>query len=205
MITHTQTKVIPRTETTPAKGNCWQTCAAAILELPIAVLPDQVAVEDAGWSFSNALIAYLAKHHGKGLAYWRQWDLRAPVSVNRDVFHIICGPSPRTPDNGVNHCIVGYAGAPFWDVHPSRAGLTGVNEFQFIVDLPADAPKLNIAFGTTDCLCSACGGVIAKPEKDPPPIVVREYPCQSGGNAFIGAEEWVHEYVKFVDTQPAAP
>jgi hypothetical protein len=198
MITHTQTRLIPHTDTQRAKGNCWQTCAAAILEIPIGSLPDQVDVEDAGWSFNNALIAYLAKHHGKRLVYLRQWDLAAPVTVNRDVFHIICGPSPRTAANGVNHCVVGYAGTPFWDVHPSRAGLIGVNEFQFIVDHAPGAELPNIRFADRDCLCPACGGIVAKPEREPPEIVVKEFPHDKG-TILVGAESWVHEYIRSVD------
>lgn len=202
MITYTQTRLIPHTETTRAKGNCWQTCAAAILEVPIASLPDQVDAEDAGWSFGNALIAYLWKHQGKRLVYLHQWDLRAPISVKQDVFHIVCGPSPRTATNGVNHCVVGYQGQQFWDVHPSRAGLIGTNEFQFIVDKTSDDPPPRILFGDRDCLCPECGGIIPKPEAEPPQILVKEFPV-AAGTVHIGAESWIHEYIKFVDVVSA--
>jgi hypothetical protein len=85
----------------------------------------------------------------------------------RDVHHIICGPTVRTATNGgQHHCVVGRAGKAVWDVHPSRAGLISVNELQFFVrvsrdELPEWTRKKE--FAGRDCLCPACGGVVAKP------------------------------------------
>jgi len=198
VITYTQTRMIPHTETERAKGNCWQTCAASILEVPIDALPNQVEVEDAGWSFNNALIAYLWKHHRKRLVFVHDYQLRAPIAVDRDAFHIICGPTNRTAANGVNHCVVGRGGREFWDVHPSRAGLIGVNEFQFLVDAAVDAEPPKIAFADRDCICPECGGIVPKPEAEPPEVVVKAF-TNDTGTVRIGAEPWVHAYIKSVE------
>lgn len=195
MIHHTQTRVIPQTETTKAKGNCWQTCAAAILDLPIEALPDQVDVEEAGQSFNNALIAYLWKHHRMSLVMLHQWSLRAPIHID-DVYHIACGPSPRTATNGVNHCVVCRAGTIVWDVHPSRAGLLSVNEFQFIVPAATDAQPPKVSFGDRDCMCPACGGIVAAEPSKPAEIVAQEHAAARGAIVRIGAEDWVHRYIK---------
>lgn len=198
MIQHTQTRLIPHTETAKAKGNCWQTCAASILDLPIEALPDQVDVEDAGQSFNNALIAYLWKHHRMSLVVLHQWAMRAPVCIE-DVYHIACGPTVRTSTNGVNHCVVARAGEIVWDVHPSRAGLLSVNEFQFIVPAAIDTIAPKTTFGDRDCMCPACGGVVAAEPRKPAEIIVREHATRAGGIVRVSAEDWIHEYIKNIE------
>lgn len=164
MIQHTQT--IAEMAEGKAIGNCWQTCAASILDLPAEALPDQAAIEREGWSFGNALSCYLAKHHSILRVLLYTWQLKAPI-IFHDVYHIICGPSPRTATNGgVNHCVVGRAGRQVWDVHPSRAGLIDVDEMQFFVKVEAsELPEWTreARFAGKDCMCPACGGVVSKP------------------------------------------
>lgn len=143
---------------TQAKPNCWQVSAAAILGVPVEELPDQVKIEEAGKSFNNALLAYLRRHHDKTFVVVEEGQRQAPLRVDPDAMHIIIGETERTPRNGNLHAVVGRGGELLHDPHPSRAGLTKVKDWHFIVPLWDTRRDYYNRWDPT-CLCPACGGV----------------------------------------------
>ena len=194
MIAHTQSRLEPATEGHAAKGNCWQTCAASILELPIDALPDQVEAEDGGWSFGNVLRAYLWKHHRKWLINIYEFQIKAPLRVDPDVYYIACGPTERTATNGgVHHCVVAKAGQMVWDPHPSRAGLLDAKELELLVDHDESMePPRPWSFGDDrDCLCPECGGVIPR-QREVEPIPADVLACPQGSYAHVAYTKLRH-------------
>ncbi len=138
---HTQTKLDP--------GNCWQTAVACLLDVEAEALPPQSEIEVAAttesrygghFSFQNAMQCYLQKHHGKSYVQVPVWQL-AQARVFGE--HVIVGPTVRTGTElpRVLHCVVGVDSAMAWDVHPSRAGLTEVLHFGFLLPRPDDWRK----------------------------------------------------------------
>jgi hypothetical protein len=159
MIPVTQTKThIPGEQ----RGNCMAACVASILELPIEAIPDVDAVERAGWHFTNVLSSYLAVHHG--LTYATVPDyLMGGVRVPG--YHVIGGPTVRTPATGIHHAVVGWDGKMVWDPHPARTGLTEVRDWSVLSPIPEAKRAEWWAGGERNpCLCPACGGVRPKPE-----------------------------------------
>jgi|GEM_PF-2772556 hypothetical protein len=142
MIEQTQTYVTPH-------GNCWQTAVACVLDLPAEDLPPQheiesmAAIEDgeryAGhFSYTNALNAYLTKHHSLGYLQEPAWKLGA-FTLSDPGYHLLIGPTVRTVVDGdgprIIHCVVGKHGEQIWDPHPSRAGLTRVISWGWLADV----------------------------------------------------------------------
>lgn len=145
--------MIPQTQT--HSDNCWQTAVASVLQVPAALLPDQHLIEGyaktntphAGhYSYSNALNAYLAKHHG--LAYlqdpaWKMLPflLRGPGFG----FHFLIGPTVRTVVDGskprIHHVVVAEDGTQVWDPHPSQAGLTRITSVGWLADITKIDPE----------------------------------------------------------------
>lgn len=123
------------TQSSVSPGNCWQTAVACILEIDPAELPDQVAIETTTPGlFMNAINAYLEQHHG--LMYSEVYDYQFGALLVRDPgWHLLDGPTVRTPTNGSEHVIVGRNGEPVWDPHPSRAGLTTVKRWGILAPL----------------------------------------------------------------------
>lgn len=142
MIQLTQTQLTPH-------GNCWQTAVACLLGVPAEELPDQHAIETeatyadrpnyAGHhSYSNALNAYLTKHHGLGYLQEPAWRIGS-FALREPGFHLLIGPTVRTKTDGdgprILHCVVGKHGGQTWDPHPSRAGLTRVISWGWLADV----------------------------------------------------------------------
>lgn len=138
-------------------GNCWQTAIACLLDLPAEALPDQHVIESrakdestedyAGHhSYSNALNAYLAKHHGLGYLQEPAWKLGA-FTLREPGYHLLIGPTVRTAVDGdgprILHCVVGKNGEQVWDPHPSRAGLTRVISLGWLADVSKIDPNDN--------------------------------------------------------------
>lgn len=161
---YTQTKTVDMPGMEGKYGNCWQTALECILDVPQGTLPDQVDCERAGHSVHNALQAYLRKHHGLEFIQINEWQMRVPMRVRSGVWHLISGKTIRTPKSGCHHAVVGRSGQQVWDVHPSRAGLSEVTGFDFLV--PATG-EWKVTFGPNkqDCICPACGGI---PDHGPP-------------------------------------
>lgn len=96
-------------------GDCARAVIAALLDLPIAVVPNFAQL-----GFYYRVDEFLAEH-----GHEIQWD-RNPLyhlTSGVDVYHYISGRSPRSKDGW--HAIVGLNGKPFFDPHPSRDGLAG--------------------------------------------------------------------------------
>ena len=112
-----------------ARGNCYQTCLAMLLGVPAADLPDQTAIREAGGDYEAAITAFLAR---RGLVLT---DLppsfgylgRVARSATRGL-HVMSGPGPR----GRPHAVVGRLGSIWWDPHPSREGLLGVETWSVL-------------------------------------------------------------------------
>lgn len=153
-----------QTQSDTVHGNCWQTGVACILGVPAAELPDQVAVQGGnhvqGKSYHNALNAYLDVHHGRMYSELFGFQLTG-VLPREPGFHLLVGPTERTPVNGMNHVVVAHYGEPFWDVHPSRAGLTKVERWGIVAPLPdwlrqERAEKRAAGESAYVCICPRC-------------------------------------------------
>jgi hypothetical protein len=120
-----------QTQSKLAPGNCWQTAVACVLGVSADELPDQVEIEREDRSYWNLLNAYLKKHHGSIYSELYDWQFSA-IEIRDPGLHIMVGPTVRTPDKGTFHAIVGRRGEPFWDPHPSRAGLTKVDRWGIV-------------------------------------------------------------------------
>jgi len=130
-------------------GSCWQTAVACVLGVPAAELPCQHTIESMAsvedgerygghFSYSNALNAYLTKHHGLGYLQEPAWKLGS-FALRDPGYHLLIGPTVRTAVDGdeprIIHCVVGKRGEPVWDPHPSRAGLTRVISWGWLADV----------------------------------------------------------------------
>jgi hypothetical protein len=167
----------PFTQSNLDPGNCWQTAIACILGVDPETLPPQHEIEGPaaevlrGWgSYTNVLNAYLAKHHG--LIYFEVQRYQfGGVRPSRPE-HILCGPTVRTEAHKAagrqqfNHCVVARNGVAVWDVHPSRAGLIGVDSWGVLGDRQPDHDaglserrrrEDEIYRLIWDCLCPVCG------------------------------------------------
>jgi hypothetical protein len=163
VIERTQTRLHP-------DGNCWQTCVACILDVEPETLPSQAEIERVppgekwGKHYGNALNAYLRRHHG---LFYVQLDPHqvAPFARLREPgHHLLVGPTVRTPETGAKHVVVARHGEPIWDPHPSRAGLTGVTGWGFLVPFPAYWAE---TWDRIPCVCPACASTQPSPPRSP--------------------------------------
>lgn len=113
-----QTKISVRAPdgTMIIKGNCYASCWASILEIPLNEVPAFEDLPDDGswfretWKWLNSL--------GLQLGYSNMED------VPDNEFTIACGPSPRGP---WGHCVVYYNHQFAHDPYPNGSGLSKVN------------------------------------------------------------------------------
>ena len=64
------------------------------------------------------------------------------------------GETVRTPVNDAWHAIVGHSGEPYWDVSPTRAGLSKVIKYGVLAPVPEEwVAQLE----REQCSCAACG------------------------------------------------
>lgn len=150
-------------------GNCWQTALACILDVEPSTLPDQTRYDfgknaGKGWasSYSNVLQGYLGKHFDLIYCELQAWQFGG-LSVRPPGWHLLIGPTVRTPVNNSNHCVVGRYGREAWDVHPSRAGLLSIHSWGVLSPLPTELrlqrekhtdPDYRRVF--LECLCPFC-------------------------------------------------
>lgn len=141
--------------------NCWQTCVAMILGREAEELPPQHLYGLDREVYARVLRAYLYKHHG--LTYIEIERADAAETTSEWPYHLIIGESPRTsPDNDTWHAVVGLAGKPYWDVNPSRGGLTKVLKFGLLIPFRAAPIEWRSDFlmqfetGQTQCECLLC-------------------------------------------------
>ena len=161
MLEFTQTNLNP--------GNCWQTAVACLLEIPPETLPDQSVCdlldkmnpEESGLLkrnapfYQNELGAYLRKHHG--LAYVSiQTFMLVNLTVREPGIHLMSGKTVRTSQNHQNHIVVARHGKLLWDPHPSRAGLTEVIYWSFLLPYPEEWARTTM--NPSECHCPNCGG-----------------------------------------------
>lgn len=146
------------------RGNCWQYAVACILEVNPAEMPSQFAHytqqdPESGpaslWSlhYSNALNAYLKKHHG--LAYV---EIISPPEVFAQMravgYHMLTGRTVRSAaQNDGWHVVVAKDGEMVWDPHPSRAGLTEVMRWAFLTPFPKTWER---QWQNEPCVCPRC-------------------------------------------------
>lgn len=108
-------------------GNCLQAAFASLLELPIDDVPHFVAMEDCWgaiqeWFRERYNAFYLVVEADQQGLDWYLWHAG---------HYIVTGTSPR----GLQHAVIGEKGEIVFDPHPSRAGLTDIKRYGFIVPL----------------------------------------------------------------------
>ena len=167
------------TQTNTEKGNCWQTAIACLLDVDPETLPPQSELDhytgeekqagmDGWYSYTNILNGYLDVHHKKRYFELPAWEAEG-LGLDQTHDCILCGPTIRTSESyRIHHCVVKPHGQEIWDVHPSRAGLTAVERYGFIVPnirrdeeqlkwearMREGSPGYQIVFG---CLCPEHG------------------------------------------------
>ena len=138
MIEFTQTNLDP--------GNCWQTAVACLLEVSPDTLPDQNVCDLKVGSppfYQNELGAYLRKHYGLAFVSIQPFML-TQLTVKEPGIHLMSGKTVRTSRNHQNHIVVARHGELLWDPHPSRAGLTEVIYWSFLVPYPEEWTRHNL-------------------------------------------------------------
>jgi hypothetical protein len=115
------------------KGNCFATCIAALIGVPVEDVPN-FCLEDT-W-FSDA-VNWLFKR-GWGTAYFYGDDTKGQVPPGACLYsvlpYIATGPSPR---GDFLHSVIERDGKLFHDPHPSDAGLAGpARDYILIFPLP---------------------------------------------------------------------
>ncbi len=130
--------------------NCWQTCVAMLLGVPAEKLPAQHEYERP--RYGTLLRVFLDKHFG---CTYVEGPIEQFEEAREQIgFHILLGESPRTtPENPTWHAIIGERGQPFWDVNPSRDGLTSVKGWGLLIPTP---PAWRDAWKDETCVCPAC-------------------------------------------------
>lgn len=130
-------------------GNCYAAALASLLEVPLEVMPDIVAETMHGHNWHGYINTYLSRHH-QLMAI--SIDQRLVPCIRPVGWHLISGVSPRNPDHA--HAVVGCGGAILHDPHPSRAGVSKVYDYTFLV--PVDSNATRAWLERCPCICPAC-------------------------------------------------
>lgn len=107
-------------------GDCTRAAIASILELPLSDVP-HFLLEAKGdvYEYYDGIDEFLSL---RGLEILWQVELEDHWRPGKpDVFHLICGQSPRFPN--INHMVVGLNGKIIFDPHPDRTGLANEPKF----------------------------------------------------------------------------
>lgn len=100
------------------RGNCQQAAVASILGMELNDVPNFHDSPEGFWcGFHNFV-------KSRGLRV-----VNISPSIEPDVFYLAYGLSPR----GVRHACVYRRGTLIWDPHPSRAGLSTIDEINLLV------------------------------------------------------------------------
>lgn len=152
------------TQTQP--DNCWQTCIAILLGVPVCAVPDQHFLDDHEErnSYGLPLQAYLYKHHD--LLYVEVERDGFPIIDLQNAPHIMIGECSRTPEKGAWHAVIGIGGRLHWDVSPERSGLTKINKYGILVPFPAELRaewqrRVDAGDPVTACRCPSCSPINA--------------------------------------------
>lgn len=158
--------MIELTQTDTEYGNCWQTAIACILEIDPKEMPDQAAIVSGNGGqhsgYHNFLMEYLVRHHRMAYFELHDWQFGGLSIARPDGYHMLVGPTARTPVNGNNHIVVARNGAVVWDVHPSRDGLTVIERWGVLSPVPDRFVEMREESKRTRpdtfrCICPKCG------------------------------------------------
>jgi hypothetical protein len=108
-------------------GNCWMTCIASILEIPLEKCPDlteQDLQETGAWHSKTQ--DFLTEIGYKKADFYPSETGVAPLG-----FSIASGQGPR----GYFHACVALNGEIVHDPHPDRSGLLSIREFSVLLPL----------------------------------------------------------------------
>ena len=122
------------------KGNCFSTCIACLLELPVDEVPNFCGDNwgnDGEWfrAANRWLARFGLRYFEVDFGEWVGHELGLP-----DCYLIVCGPGPRDCD----HATVWLGGEMIHDPHPSGMGLLKPKSVGLLV--PTD-PRKAIANG----------------------------------------------------------
>jgi len=102
-------------------GNCYQAGVASILELDLDDVPNlNTSKEVEGEEMDGIVNEWLFGSNLK-LHWIRTFDEDQRKMLGPEVYHLICGPSPRS--KMLSHIVVGQYGEIIWDPHPDNDGL----------------------------------------------------------------------------------
>ena len=130
MIPLAQTKLHSATQ----KGNCFATCIASILEIPIEAVP---AFEELFASYPTQWFSWYRRY----LKGWGIIPVQKDAHLPVDSYYISNGASPRSREGDrILHSVVYLNGKMIHDPHPSGDGI--LSEDSFIYFLPLEQPKI---------------------------------------------------------------
>ena len=120
MIPLTQTHFYGGKEKGITRGNCWQTCIASLLELPLEDVPHFVDIDEQGgqdwWQHTLEWLLY------KGYAMY------TPDEHPAEGYYLVTGKSPR---GDYYHVVIYEGGNMVHDPHPSGAGVLTEEHFAY--------------------------------------------------------------------------
>jgi hypothetical protein len=119
-------------------GNCWQTCIASLLNIPLDEVPHFVQENDTYDAVNEATRAW-ARERGLELLHLDRSYLKGSPMLC-----ILEGRSPR----GVAHVVIGRGDETIHDPHPSRDGLSWADAAYVFVPLdpaPTEADAKAVA------------------------------------------------------------
>lgn len=119
--------------TQTASHNCFQTCAAILLNVDPIQLPEQLPTNTHD-EYVHRLRCYLNKQYC--LTYIEIPSSQTPPTQ----LHIMIGETVRTKPENKNawHAVIGQGGALLWDVSESRDGLTKVHAWGWLMPTPME-------------------------------------------------------------------
>jgi len=96
--------------------------------------------------------SFLFKHYNKSYFEIGPEKFEAAVGYTT-AGHLIIGETARTAEHDKWHAVVGVRGKMYWDVHPSRSGLTNVRGWGLFL------PAIENVRGVSECYCPNCSKV----------------------------------------------
>ena len=120
----------------PAVGDCWRCCVAAIICAPAAELPHFVQIARDTQTDEDRLTQTWLTGNGWTMIHCQPAGFYQPNRVNRDyegLPYIATGPTERSRGMGKHHAVVMVGNKMVYDPHPSEAGLTAITDIYLIV------------------------------------------------------------------------
>lgn len=143
-------------------GDCFRTCVACILELPLDAVPNFCDVDLYPGDDGEWFVA---------LDEWLQMFNLSAICLSHDGtfaprgFAILSGGSPR---GDFNHSVVAHNGEMVWDPHPSRGGLRDhLDWIVFTVGDPADVAGYHYPASVCQARTPVEGDVAGPAERAP--------------------------------------